>query len=92
MCLSSMHVYALRLGTSVLLGHRHIAIDRCITSVICTMKVFLDIDIGDRDEYNKVAAAHEVTAEYLALVGSQVMTLRRIRDGIDSPAIPTAEA
>lgn len=38
-----------------------------------TMKVFLDIDIGDREAYRRDLAAYRVTAEFLEQVGSQVM-------------------
>ena len=38
-----------------------------------TMKVFLDIDIGDREAYSRDLAAYRVTAEFLEQVGSQVM-------------------
>ncbi|CAL5223217.1 g5694 [Coccomyxa viridis] len=35
------------------------------------MRVFLDIDIGDREAYDREGAAHKVTADYLTSVGSQ---------------------
>jgi hypothetical protein len=38
-----------------------------------TMKVFLDIDIGDREAYRRDLAAYRVTADFLEQVGSQVM-------------------
>ena len=38
-----------------------------------TMKVFLDIEIGDREAYSRDLAAYRVTAEFLEQVGSQVM-------------------
>ncbi len=44
----------------------------CFTQ--CTMRVFLDIDIGDRETYDREVAAHKVTADYLESVGSQVRT------------------
>ena len=36
------------------------------------MRVFLDIDIGDRETYDRKVAAHKITADYLTSVGSQV--------------------
>ena len=36
------------------------------------MKVFLDIDIGNREAYDRDLHAHRVTADYLRDVGSQV--------------------
>ena len=38
----------------------------------CTMRVFLDIDIGDREACDRELAANKATADYLASVGSQV--------------------
>lgn len=37
------------------------------------MKVFLDIDIGDREAYARDLAAYQTTAEFSRLVGSQVI-------------------
>ena len=37
------------------------------------MKVFLDIDIGNREAYDRDLHDHRVTAEYLRDVGSQVI-------------------
>ena len=37
------------------------------------MKVFLDIEIGDRGAYDRELNAYRVTADYLRLLGSQVI-------------------
>ena len=37
------------------------------------MKVFLDIDIGNREAYDRELHAYRVTADYLRDVGSQVI-------------------